>query len=678
MVYLSSSSSHDPTVKITPVTLFGNNGGGNKDAVIDWKKKYEELVGSTDQNTGNQQQHLVTATRAPAPDKSAVPIAGPKVEDGGPEVSGKNRQMEDMMLQSSHSSNNQTKGAGGPDVFGSEPTVIFYRDVLPSSSVWCKGDQPAGRVCRFRNLCYHPKEDRFFIVKTNSTVIEGLPEHFDMVLESGTVNRHPWTRWTFDQVSPWSEAFQHIPVRYETEFTVLFKRFHPLNIMHNLHDDVIILYHHLKEYVGGGDESLSMPFSIFDHRIQFIDPYDYTESTRPFQYLAWKELRMKTYIDSDTNVITCWRDATVGTSKLTTWYQYGFEVPQGPIPNKTVNGLHVREVAEWLFRRLGIPLGDDEIVQTDIAKKPDVTEPVDYSSKALDFAGTDLIIILSRRKNRLILNEVELAKALQEKFGYEAMFVRNEDHTFEEQIALMRRARVVLAMHGSILIMTMFCRRGTVVVELYPYAVPSAHYTPYKTLAELPGMDMVYRAWENTHPENSIAHPDDHEMVGGIVHLPLEEQEKIKNTLTVPEHLCCVSPYWLYRIYQDTKVEITEVSNLIESALIESRKLLEALKYRNVHAAILLPPIVHIENIACLAGDSREPGTLWVGWTEPWNGVKVDYWVVRILNDDRYFSTEGPMVSISGYKPGEDVYFAIKGVVQGGEQEFGPSTFCTV
>jgi capsular polysaccharide biosynthesis protein len=73
--------------------------------------------------------------------------------------------------------------------------------------------------------------------------------------------------------------------------------------------------------------------------------------------------------------------------------------------------------------------------------------------KSIDFKDSDLIIILSRKKNRLILNEVELAKHLKSVFKYEVKLVRNEDHTFEEQIKLMRRARVVIAMHGSILIM---------------------------------------------------------------------------------------------------------------------------------------------------------------------------------------------------------------------------------
>jgi protein O-mannose beta-1,4-N-acetylglucosaminyltransferase len=103
-----------------------------------------------------------------------------------------------------------------------------------------------------------------------------------------------------------------------------------------------------------------------------------------------------------------------------------------------------------MIKRLNISLGIDETYNRDMS---------DFTAKQNE---TNLIIILSRTQNRLILNEEELRHKLSTEYGYEAIFVRNEDHSFAEQIALLRRARIVLAMHGSILVMTMFCRRGNV------------------------------------------------------------------------------------------------------------------------------------------------------------------------------------------------------------------------
>ena len=125
----------------------------------------------------------------------------------------------------------------------------------------------------------------------------------------------------------------------------------------------------------------------------------------------------------------------------------------------------VREVAEWFVQRIGIPLGEDE-------KQPPTrlelgSTPVAPDNRHLDFPETNLIAIMARKWNRLILNEKELSEHLTAKFGYKTVFLNNENQSFEYQIKLMRQARIVLAMHGSILVMTMFCRRGTVVLEMY-------------------------------------------------------------------------------------------------------------------------------------------------------------------------------------------------------------------
>lgn len=603
--------------------------------------------------------------------------------------------MKDMIEQSKESANKDSRLTAENTHVEEKPTGIYYQDILPSSSVWCTGDSFSNRVCRFRNLYYSAENERFFIIRTNSSILHNLPPSTmrEKVLESGSVNNHPWTVWSFDEVSPLSPAFRNVPLRYETELHILYKRFHPLNIMHNLHDDAIVLFHHLKQVVGGGDEKLKMPFGIFNHRIQFIDPYGYTESSRPFQYLSEKPLRMWDYLNADKNVVTGFRDAVVGAEKLTTWYQYGFTEPQGPIKReenagteaggsvvpwngKPVNGLHIREFAEWFCRRLDIPLDDDEVgVIGDVPLHDAATAA---GAALVEFGKSDIIVILSRRKNRLILNEQELSAALKRVYSLDVVFVRNEDHTFEEQIKLMRRARVVISMHGSILIMAMFCRRGTVIVEMYPYAVPAENYTPYKTMAQLPGMDLVYRSWTNTHPENSIPHDDWDELVGGINHLPKEQQDHIRNNHTVPTHLCCTDPFWLYRIYQDTRIDIDELLVLINDGFTESRALLQALPSSPRELVTLPPPIVQATDFTCLGGDARKPGTLWVEWKMPWTGVHVDLWVIKIEEGGFHYSSLTNSVMIPGFEPGEKVHYSVKGIIDGIEQGYGSITYCIV
>lgn len=267
--------------------------------------------------------------------------------------------------------------------------------------------------------------------------------------------------------------------------------------MHNLHDDVMNLYFLIKQFIGKATEPgrMVLPFSLFAHRIIMLDPYEGTDSTRPFQYLSNHPIRFSSYLNQpgQSNDVTCFRDAVVGNTNVTRWYQYGFyQEPQGPLEDLP-NGMHVREVGEWIIKRMVLPLGFDE-------QYPNLDVPILGQKKAdnshLDFPETNAIVILSRKGNRLIINEEEMALELTKTFGYQTVFVRNEDHTFEEQIGILRRARIVVGMHGSILVMAMFCRRGTVFIEMYPFAVPGDHYTPYKTMSHLSGMDLVYRAWE--------------------------------------------------------------------------------------------------------------------------------------------------------------------------------------
>ncbi|KND03274.1 uncharacterized protein SPPG_02325 [Spizellomyces punctatus DAOM BR117] len=550
-------------------------------------------------------------------------------------------------------------------------TAAYIFPTLPSSSVWCYGEDRASRICRFRNLCYLPSEKQWFITQTNRTIQSNVPLHrfADGLLELSTVEGHTLFRFNFVEVSPYNPRFRNLPVRYEEKLHFMFSRLHPNNIMHNLHDDVLGMYFVLKEFVGRGSQRLGMPFSLDTHRVLIYDGYGASQATRPFQYLSSKPLRFRAYLDQDEDIVTCFRDIVLGNSKQTTWYQYGFEEPQGPIRNKTPNGMLIREVSEWFTRRMGLSLGEDEQYDKDSGKSEATAnnapaEPV----ASVDFPETDLIVIMGRRSNRLILNERQLKSALAAAFNLKVQVVTNEKHSFEEQVAFMRRARVVVGMHGSILVMAMFCRRGTVLLEMFPFGVPSENYTPYRTMADLPGMALVYRAWEASVESECVPHPENHPLLGGIEHLPSDKQVLVREMKRVPKHICCDNPFWLYRIYQDTRVNITEVISLIESGLQESRGLLSTVRVTNWEETELLPPPV--KGIECLDGPTRDPGELWVKWALPWTGAAVDQWNVLIsVPDDEQRGSEHwvpgdkPALSVKGFKAGQRLRVFIRPVV---------------
>ena len=168
--------------------------------------------------------------------------------------------------------------------------------------------------------------------------------------------------------------------------------------------------------------------------------------------------------DMAADAVTCFETAHIGISKATLWYQYGFSRPQTQIDHldKVQVGRLISRFREHVVghTRSAYPVSEKE---------------------------SPLIVIFSRTQNRLILNENELATALSS-LGMEVVFVRLEETRVVDMVHTLMRAKIAIGMHGSILILVMFMPRGSLLVELFPFAVPADNYTPYKTMASLPGM----------------------------------------------------------------------------------------------------------------------------------------------------------------------------------------------
>lgn len=98
----------------------------------------------------------------------------------------------------------------------------------------------------------------------------------------------------------------------------------------------------------------------------------------------------------------------------------------------------------------------------------------------------------------------------------------------DHKVAVLSNTGLAIGLHGSILVLAMFLPPGSLLAELYPFAVPSKSYTPYKTMAQLPGLDLNYLSWENRHEANTVVHINNPPHLGGIAHLPQAEQLKVR------------------------------------------------------------------------------------------------------------------------------------------------------
>jgi hypothetical protein len=159
-----------------------------------------------------------------------------------------------------------------------------------------------------------------------------------------------------------------------------------------------------------------------------------------------------------------------------------------------------------------------------------------------------------------------------------------------------------------------------------------------------------------------------------------EERNNVLNTKTVPQHICCTSPFWLYRIYQDTTITIPEVIDLIKKGLVKSRtEILPRIFHTNYHQSNdLLAPFVKTPE--CLDGSKRQNGTLWVSWSPFWSGASVDRWDILVNNDGKIYPTVGneTNVSLPGYKPGSEVVFFIRPIHKGKPGDWGEYGKCIV
>lgn len=458
--------------------------------------------------------------------------------------------------------------------------------------MYCVGSDRSTRHCQVKNLCYDSKTDSLFILKSPSSLLMNVPkpddddqwkefldettqrEHNLFYLDLGAKNSTFFTdmdesltiRVYDDDILPSIQSAQlnkdQIRLTIVREPTLFVKRFYPYNVMHILHDDYLGYAEQWKFW--GLDRRNDTRFVVYDHN--HATPHD-----QIYDWLGPKMKRVEGIMgwphwvsqeDVRRREFVCFKDAVIGTSKDQTWYQYGYYIPQGPLPDLIATGTRIREIGAKVLAHLEQPPWDTKQLYAlikDLNNGKKVQEP-----------GDSIIGIFSRKLNRLILNEEELAKGLEAEFGLPVVFLRMEEMSLNTIAKHMRRTAIAFGMHGSLLAMAMFMPPGAILIEGYPYGVPANNYTPYKTMCNLPGMELVYRAWSCSDPKDVIGYPNKSAAKGGIRHLPEEEQKAILESTTIEPHLCCTNPYWLYRIYQDTRINISEVISHIRSAVSES------------------------------------------------------------------------------------------------------------
>ncbi|OQV16619.1 Protein O-linked-mannose beta-1,4-N-acetylglucosaminyltransferase 2 [Hypsibius exemplaris] len=539
--------------------------------------------------------------------------------------------------------------------------------VVPVSSVWCVGGpRLEQRRCYFRNLCYSFPHDEFVFVRGADSLVQGLPPtggpleapttergvsppapppggngdfsvsggvksdlrggasvksalgggakrslryRGEAVADlSGGVEAHGNTDFHFSYVEIPEAAIRgkNFTSSILPEKMLVFRRFKPDNLMHVLHDDLLPLWATLAELEYAGAR---------DYRVFFADDHDegdYWELYRVFRSrthlnshhpLVKRSLRAE--VDKDADLV-CFATATVGAVAHTKWYQYGYDRFQGPAADATITGSKIRAFAHFIRKGLEIP-------------KYDIDMPR-YGSRVRQ--KQPYAVLFNRRSDRLILNEVELSFAISREFNLSTVTVSLETHSLSGIIHLLENATMLIGMHGAQLALSMFLPRHSILLELFPYGLPAAHYTPYRTLAHLEGLDLIYRAWENPDPAKSHPHPEYPVHHGGFVldatrKIPEQQQAEIVSNVPVKPHRCCKDPAFLFRMYQDTVVDLPGFIRTAWEAFTQRQERLKNRKTESSNATAATFSPAEVKNLNCSYRPGK--GVFHVDWEEPWN-----------------------------------------------------------
>lgn len=469
------------------------------------------------------------------------------------------------------------------------------------SSVWCTGSNKSERICKFRNLCYHPIYQEYVFFHSNKTVMIGLPnDRFEpALLDMSSVDDHNTQYFNFVDLPANSlDSFNN--VTFYDGLSYIFHRFNCDNIMHVFHDDLLPLFHTMKQF-NHGNYVVDL-----DHRIVFMEGWNPGPYFDLYKLFSNKPPLLKQDLTRNDS-LKCFQHAIVGISKTTTWYQYGFKTPQGPLPKTQVTSNEIKEFVAFVKQRLGVDV---------IARR----EPY--------------IVMFLREYNRLVLNEESVSLAMSKEFVMKVVQVSLKTHTFIQLIEVISNASALVGMHGSALILTMFLPPTAVLVEMFPFAIKPDNYLPYKTLAEIPGMNLIYASWRNYFPENTVTHPNDAPEIGGIRHLSKEDQELIESNTEVAPHICCSNPFWLYRIYQDTIVDEVSFLNVVKEAFNRSRNMVMNDRTNKFYPSKVL-------DITCTPINDTVNPALFISWKLPINvkyfinaSIKYEVWIQKSNEND--------------------------------------------
>ncbi|XP_022184334.2 protein O-linked-mannose beta-1,4-N-acetylglucosaminyltransferase 2 [Nilaparvata lugens] len=412
------------------------------------------------------------------------------------------------------------------------------KNTIDFSSVYCYYDKAGNKYCTFSNVCFLSESGgQFVFFLAEQSTVFGLKSKEDLNnISFSSVDGHNGFNMKI-VMSIGGDILKKSKFIKNSVF--IMSRFKSDNTMHVIHDDIFPLFVTYNFMCAGNVESCTKT-----HRLAFLDNdigieshaewYDLFSSEPPLNLKALKES-------------VCFRKLHTGLSRESLWFQYGFKKVQGPILESSLNGPVLRKFRNFILKGFNIVRSN--------------------------YYRPNNAVFISRKLSRKILNENYVIESISKSFdesnaniknGFTVKVVDAMQNKTKNILETIRNCKVLVGMHGSAMIFSLFLPEGAAILELFPFGIQPEHVSPIRALAKLPGTTFSYLSWINVQESNSVDPNRSEALMGGLHHLNPQQQSAIKAVKLVPAVECCHDPVYLYRMFQDTVVDNSFFQSLLQ------------------------------------------------------------------------------------------------------------------
>lgn len=491
------------------------------------------------------------------------------------------------------------------------------------SSVWCYRNGYR-KFCTFQNLCYAPHEKQFIFILSNNSILSGVRDINDLkTIDLSSITNHNGFIMKLMIVTSDNAILKRNRITVARGFILW--RFKWDNIMHVIHDDLLPLYTTYERICTGNVDKC-----VSQYQVAFADEGELGPLSEWYNIFS-RSQPLILHRGGVHNII-CFDEGRTGLDSDSVWFQYGFGIPQGPTADTQINGNKLRQFSEFVIHKFKIPM-----------------PPKSKSTNVMFF---------SRKINRKVLNESTVLKKIQDVYrdvfplGFK-LRIFNADLTTNDTrhiLSCLLQSQIVVGMHGSAMILTIFLKPGSVIIELFPFGINPQYVSAVKVICDLPDTGLIYSSWVNNEIENTVTHPDAPALLGGISHLSAAEQKQIRSINEIPAVECCHNPMYLYRMFQDTVVG-NDFSVLLKAAFLRQKVFSIEAFNENCMSQMLsqwyFP--APVSNIMCSYASCDRIVT--VTWVPPPNTKDPEYQVSVIITSVLQFSTNSIQPELKIFLP---------------------------